>query len=176
MHLIPLLIQLLGLLGMILNFISYQCKNTRNLYLLQAGSGIFFALNFYFLGAYTGALLNALNLFRSGSFALFHKTRARRIAAVLLCLAYLAAGIVTYSGWLSCMVIFAQLIGTVAMATDSGKVIRLGQLFCVSPLWLIHNVVTHSLGGVLTELFNIVSVLFFIFRFGWKKFLNQPSA
>lgn len=175
MNLSQIAIQLLGIAGMTLTFFSFQCKNTKYLYLLQSVSGIFFTLNFYFLEAYTGAVLNALNILRSAFFVFCKTPRQQHIGALLLCLGYLAAGIVTYNGWLTILILFAQIVGTVTMGSGSGKLIRLGQLFCVSPLWLIHNTLCHSVGGILTEVFNIVSVIGFICRVGWKQFLRQRS-
>ncbi len=169
------LIQLLGIIGMILNFASYQCKNTKNLYLFQAASGFFFTFNFYFLDAYTGSLLNALNILRGLVFAYCQSEKKQKALSIGLILAFLLSGIATYSGLASLVATFAQVAGTITMSTKNGKIIRLGQLFILSPMWLTHNILCFSIGGILTESFAILSVILFIFRFGWKKFINAKT-
>ncbi|MBE7042539.1 MAG: YgjV family protein [Ruminococcaceae bacterium] len=169
------LIQLLGIIGMVLNFASYQCKNTKHLYLFQSVSGFFFALNFYFLDAYTGSLLNALNIVRGCLFAYCQSEKVKKYSSIGLMIAFIAAGISTYSGFSSVIATVAQVAGTITMSTKNGKIIRLGQLFGISPLWLIHNILCFSIGGILTESFAIVSVLIFITRFGWKNFIHAKT-
>ena len=169
------IIQLLGIIGMVLNFASYQCKSTKNLYLFQAVSGFFFALNFYFLDAYTGSLLIALNIARGFLFAYCQSEQKRNLISIGLIFAFLASGIFTFSGVSSVIATFAQIAGTLTMATKNGKIIRLGQVFCISPFWLAHNILCFSIGGILTESFAIVSVLLFIVRFGRKNFINTKT-
>ena len=70
--------------------------------------------------------------------------------------------------WYLVLAVFiAQAGGTCFMATQNGKLIRLGQLFVVSPLWLTYNFLlpVPSLGGVICELINIVSTLVALFRY-----------
>jgi hypothetical protein len=59
----------------------------------------------------------------------------------------------------------AQLVGTLAMWSRNGKTIRVLQLFCVSPLWLIHNIFVFSIGGILCEVFNLGSIIVSLIRF-----------
>jgi hypothetical protein len=53
------------------------------------------------------------------------------------------------------------------MWTRNGKTIRVSQLAVVSPLWLLYDLLipTPSLGGILCEVFNIVSVIVSFVRF-----------
>ncbi len=169
------LIQLLGIMGMVMNFAAFQCKKTKNLYLFQGASGFFFTLNFYFLDAGTGSLLNALNVIRGLVFAYCQSEKKKNVFSVGLILVFLLTGIVTYSGFPSVAATLAQIAGTVSMTTKNGKIIRLVQLFLVSPLWLTHNIICFSIGGILAESFALISVLLFITRFGWKKFMQTKT-
>jgi hypothetical protein len=51
------------------------------------------------------------------------------------------------------------------MWSRDGRVIRRAQLFVISPLWIVNNIFYASIGGVVCELFNIVSVLVSFLRF-----------
>ena len=46
--------------------------------------------------------------------------------------------------------------------------IRLSNLFCASPCWLIFDIIVGSIGGILNETILIVSILVSIYRYGWK--------
>lgn len=154
----------IGVVAAALTILSFQFKKNKSLYLLQAVSGLLFSINFLMLGAYTAACLNFINLFRGGLLAGGDRFKSNWLAAALMA-AYTAVTVVTYANWLSVLVLVAQLVGTVAMWSRKGRIIRLGQLFVVSPSWLIHNVFNFSLGGLITEAVSIVSILISLIRY-----------
>ena len=59
-----ILIQALGVLGAVLSIFAYQFKDNRKYFTILAFSGFCFGLHFYLLGAFTGALLNFINVIR----------------------------------------------------------------------------------------------------------------
>ena len=65
--------QIIGIIGMILAFISFQLKKNRNFFICQAASGAAFAISFFMLGSYTAALLNSFNILRGYSFGIAPK-------------------------------------------------------------------------------------------------------
>ncbi len=99
----------------------------------------------------------------------------KNILSGVIFTAYLVAGILTFDGIASLMATFAQLVGTVTLATRNGKIFRLASLFCVCPIWLVHNVICGSFGGVITEIFTVISIFVFITRFGWKNFFRAKT-
>lgn len=169
------LIQLAGIFGFVFTVASYQCKNTRTCILVQAFAGICFTLNFFFLQSYTAALLNFLNILRNIILAFCNSEKTKNILTGIVFTAYLAAGVFTFGGIASLMATFAQLVGTLTMCTRNGKIYRLGTLLCVSPLWLVHNFMCGSVGGIITEIFTVVSILVFITRYGWREFFAAET-
>lgn len=71
-----------------------------------------------------------------------------------------------YTGFESILMVAAYMAFTGALFTKNSKVIRLTQLLCASPLQLIHNTVVMSMGGVICESFNMLSIIVSLFRFG----------
>ena len=57
--------------------------------------------------------------------------------------------------------------------TYYGRSIRWGQLLAVSPLWIIYNLLlpVPSIGGILTEVINIVSVCLALYRYRKSGFI-----
>ena len=160
--------QIIGIIGSALMIFSYQCKNPKTLIVIQGAGGLMFAINFFILGAYTGALLNLVNVVRSIGFA---KIKSKnKLLPVILVGAYAISTVFTYNGWLSIAVLAAQTVGTVIFYLDNDKIIKIASLCFVSPVWFVHNILTGSLGGVICESFAMISIIVYIIRTkGFKK-------
>jgi len=169
---IDIIAQVLGILGTIFAFVSFQLKENKKFFMLQALSGCMFALNFLLLGAYTGCLLNFINIFRGAVMAGGKKTSKPYLLIITLAL-YTIATVFTYTNIFSLIALIAQLVGTLAMWSRNGKTIRILQLFCVSPLWLVHNIFVFSIGGIICEVFNIGSIIVSLIRFGVSGFEKE---
>lgn len=163
------LAQIIGIFGTVCMFLSFQIKKNTPFFAVQSLSGLLFALNFLLLGAYTGSIFNFINILRGGILA--GGKRFKNICfLILLQSLYILTVVFTYSGWLSVAALIAQLVGTFAMWTQNGKIIRFGQLLCVSPIWLIHNTFVFSIGGIICEVFSIISIIVSLVRFGVNGF------
>ena len=164
-----ILAQIIGILGTCAAFISFQLKENKKFFILQATSGLMFALNFLLLGAPTGCVLNLINIYRGAVMA--GGKRLHKLPFLISIQAiYIIATVFTYTNIFSVIALTAQLIGTLAMWSNNGKTIRILQLFCVSPLWLVHNIFVFSIGGIVCEVFNIGSIIVSLIRFGKKGF------
>ncbi len=164
--------QIIGILGTCAAFISFQLKENKKFFILQATSGLLFAVNFLLLGAYTGCLLNFINIFRGAVMAGGKKMHKLPWLIAILFL-YTAATVFTFDGIFSVVALVAQLVGTLAMWSKNGKTIRFLQLFCVSPMWLIHNIFVFSIGGIICEVFNMGSIIVSLIRFGVSGFEKE---
>ena len=67
--------------------------------------------------------------------------------------------------WIAILLLVAQAGGTLAMWTRNGKTIRIAQLSMISPIWIVNNVFYFSIGGILCEVFNMLSVVISMLRF-----------
>lgn len=166
---VELIAQAIGILGTCSMFLSFQIKKNSTFFVVQCLSGLFFALNFLLLGAYTGSIFNFINILRGGILAGGKKFKKTAFLVLLQAL-YIAAVIFTYNGFFSVLALIAQLVGTFAMWSQNGKTIRMAQLFCVSPIWLVHNIFVFSIGGIICEVFSIISIIVSLVRFGINGF------
>ncbi len=163
--------QAVSIAGMIIAVISFQFKKSSHFCIMQGISGALFALSFFVLGAPTGAILNAINILRGYAFGAAPE-KTRKPFCVLLIILYTAASALTidYSGSavyiaVSILVGIAQLAGTVVMYISNGKIIRIVQNAYISPAWMVYNIYTISIGGILCEAFNIISSFISLFRY-----------
>ena len=159
--------QIWGLCAMALIVISFQCKKPARLCIIQVCACLFFILHYLFLGlngdaaAYAGMTQNAVGLLFRGVLALSEKKKSLLSPLVLagLCAVSAVVAILTYPGRL------IALLPTVAnfacigcMWTKNSNTIRITQLAIISPFWIIYNIFTLSVAGILTECFNLVSI------------------
>ena len=159
--------QLWGLCAMALIVISFQCKKPARLCVVQVCACLFFILHYLFLGlngdaaAYAGMTQNAVGLLFRGVLALSEKKKSLLSPLMLagLCAVSAVVAVLTYPGRL------VALLPTVAnfacigcMWTKNSNTIRITQLAIISPFWIIYNIFTLSVAGILTECFNLVSI------------------
>ena len=137
MNTLTIIGQILGFVAMALIVWSFQFKDYKKLFLLQVGSCFFFVLHYLFLG------LGGDPAAYSGMAQNFVGLLFR---AVLL-LGEKHKKICVGSLW-----------------TRDSNVIRLCQLIAVSPSWLLFNVFTFSIPGILLESFNIISIIIYYIR------------
>lgn len=76
---------------------------------------------------------------------------------------------------LSVVTTLIQLIETCALMTRNGRIIRMAQVCVISPVWLVNNFLTGSIGGVVTEVFGIGSVILSFLRYGMNGFEQESD-
>ena len=161
--------QILGLIAFVLSVLTFQQNTHKRIVLMQLLANTCFAIHFYLIGAYTGALLNAIGLARSAVYICKDQKWASSdwwiVFFSALCV---AACVYTWQGPLSLLPVCAMILTSIAFGIDNPKRTRQFS-FPSSPLWLIYNLVNHSWGGALTECFNITSIIIGMLRFDRKQ-------
>jgi hypothetical protein len=167
--LVELLGQALGIVGMVINILSMQCRKTSGVLTMLLIGGCFFTANYFLLGSYAGALMNVYSVFRSLYLLVDKRVRKPSQLVVLMSvLAVCGAVGLYYDGLIALLPLVAHIAANIGMWLRNGAKLRLLQLMIVSPLWLINNVIVFTIGGILCEIFVITSVLVSIWRYGWK--------
>lgn len=160
-----LVAQGIGILAMLFNIFSFQCKKNKHLVLMLGTGSLLFAVNYLLLGSLAGAGFNLGNILRS-VMVLKKKTKATALFAVI-CLLYTAVALVTFESIWTLVLLASQLAATWAIWYKNGAVIRKLQFFFVSPVWLINNIfVAFTIGGIICEVFTILSVIVSFVRYG----------
>ena len=161
-------IQVIGLIGTVLFFMSYQCKRNKNLFRVQFLSYLFYTIHLILLGAITGGISYILNAIRS--FCLGSKNEFARSwkMCIMICVLQLTALLITWSGWISLLPVIANIAATIGGYTHNARKIRMVGMFVNSPLWMIYDIIVGSWAGILDELISESSMLISIVRYGWK--------
>lgn len=164
--------QVFGLVAMALNILAVQFKKPQQLFICRMVSSLLWALNFLLLGSPTGAIINLVNIVRS-IFLLREKTSTKPFLYMTILL-YTVTGFLTMDYRLSVLllvdilIIVGQVADSIGMWTKNLRYIRRCQLFAISPIWLIHNILVFSIGGIITEAFTMISTLIAMYRYREK--------
>lgn len=149
---------------MALMVVSFQMKSNKLLFTLQIMSSIGFATSYFLLGFLDACFLNVLALIRCILF-LIKRLKGNVWVLILLEVSFIVCTIFTYQSIFSILILIAQMVGTFSMWTNNGKIIRYLNLFITCPFWLANNINAFSIGGIVCESFNIISILIALFRY-----------
>ena len=161
--------QILGVIGAGFNIGSYQLKKNKHLMIFQFLASTFFVFNYLLIGAFTGCCMNLIGTIRNLTF-IYGKKFRKIWVLILLNLILVVATVLTWENAYSILPYLGMASMTNVMFFDNGKTIRIAQLFVSSPCWLIYNVINFTLGGILCEVFVIVSTTISFIRFGFDGF------
>lgn len=164
-----LLIQAIGFAGTLLFFMSFQCRENKQLFRVQFLSYLFYTTHLILLGAVTGGVSYIINAVRSvclGSSVGFLKSK--KMCAVL-CAMQLAALYFTWCGWISILPVAANIAATIGGYTRNPRKVRTVGMFINSPLWIVYNIIVGSWAGILDEVVSEASMIISIVRYGWKE-------
>ena len=170
-----MLIQLIGVAGTLLFFLSYQCRSNRNLFRVQLLSYLFYTAHLLLLGALTGGVSYMINTLRSFCRGSRWKFAHSQGMCAIICAMQLAALALTWSGWISILPVAANIAATLGGYTHNPRKIRIAGMCINSPLWIVYDVCVGSWAGLLDEAVTEGSMILSIVRFGWKN-LDREEA
>lgn len=170
------MVQAIGFLGVALFIVSYQIRSNRALFLCQLVGCIVFCVQFFLMGAYTGAISLIVNIARNLLLIKSNDWKWAKsqvtLAAIILLL--LVMTICTWAGWISILPFVSVAVTSIGYWTQNAQKIRLSQLFG-SPCTLLYDILVHTWGGAVCEAITILSIIISIVRFGWRN-LGEESG
>ena len=163
--------QIIGIIAATLAVISFQQKTHKYIVAFQLAANVAFILNFGLIGNTAGAILNGVALIR----ALVFVNKGRKWADNPLWLWFfcglcIAAGWYTWTDWRTILPTLGMICTTVAFWIKTPMYVRM-MAFTSSPLWLVYNSISTppAIGGIVTEVVNMISIIIAIMRLDLKK-------
>lgn len=162
--------QCIGFLAAAILLLSFQQKTHKRIVIMQACSGMLFAVQYLMLGAYEGMIGNIVGMTRSVAFSFRGKSRFVDSIACPIVFAILAGagGLLTYTSPASLLPMAAMMISSFVMWNPHTQQLR-ALTMPTSLMWLIYNVICSSYSGIVTEIFNQISIIIGLIRFRKKK-------
>lgn len=168
---LDIITQGIGFGGAALNFLSFQQNKRSRIIGFQIGAALLFITHYIFLGftsgeeAFTGAALNFIGLSRSIVFINNDKKWAKsHVWLVFFIIVSAIAGILTWESWYSFLPSTAMILTTISYWMKNETKIRF-ITFPSSPCWLVYNIITGSVAGIVTECIVMSSLIIAIIRY-----------
>lgn len=171
---------ILSICGMIITVISFQVKEKKKLLIFQTMGNIFYLVSYIFSKGGIAVYLNIIYVVRNFIFMYFDTDKCKKVylTAGVLCLLYIVSYIIFISTtdidvsikiW-NILPVVGAVFGTVAVTNKDVNKLRLWK-YGDSASWLIFNIYIGlgALGGILGEIFNIISLTVGIIRFKKSK-------
>lgn len=175
-------VQSLGFIGIAVNVVSVQFNKHWQIVLLKALSEFLFGLQYFFLKAYVGMVMDLISVIRNVIFTVrVKKGKSNRVPIILFTVFAVAAGVATtiltweetvasMSRWsndltvmailailLCALVITAKVLSTIAYGIKEPHRIRMLNLPS-SACWVIYNTACIAVAGVVNEMLTIISI------------------
>lgn len=171
--------QIFGIVGMIFNLIVFQQKTQKGVLICQFFAATTFAINYLMLGAFVGGILNLIGAIRACVFYFKDKTKANSLIwLIIFIIAFAASYPLTFLVFgtdptpknfiIEVLPVVAMVIITVSLRLGSAKAVRFLGLFS-SPMWLVYNIFSGSIGAICSEILNLISMIVGIIRLDIKK-------
>lgn len=176
---IEIIAQVLSIVGMLCNVLSFQQKAQKRVIAFQLVGATMFTASYLLLGAYVGALLNFVAIIRAVVYMHKDKFRSEHIAWLVgFTAVYLLSYVLTFTAFgkdfnlLNGIVEFLPIIGMVATTVsfrckDAASVRKLGLISV--PSWFTYNIFNFSIGGLICEVFCCCSIVIGMIRLDRKK-------
>ena len=159
------LIRSLGVLGLILCVIPFQFKKHKHIVLCKMASEISFAVQYFLLGAYTGAWLDLISGLRNYLFYKFVKYE-RSTTPIILAFGALVLilGVFSWGGAISLLPIGAKLLTTVSYGMKNERLLRYITLpSCI--LWILYNITIGAWEATVSDSLALISIITAIYKF-----------
>lgn len=155
--------QIMGVIALIILILSFQTNVKKRLLNLQIFSSVFFALQYLFLGAINGCLMNLMTSIRN---ILFSKVKSV-VWLVLIILTMLIMSILSYNGLISILPSIAVILYSIALWQDNLKITRIVEVIsCI--LFIIYNIKFYAISGLIATILELIFAIIAIYRFDIK--------
>ena len=171
--------QAIGIVAMCMIVFSFQMKTVKGVATCQFFGNLLFMVNYFMLGAIVGSVLNLLAMIRAYVFMNKEKLHSDRWYWLLgFSITYVITYILSFTvfgteptAWnfiLELLPIIGMVITTYSFQQKDAKMVRLLTLVN-SPLWLTYNIVSFTIGGIISECMGIASIIIGMIRLDRKK-------
>ena len=135
---------------------------------------ILFGIHYLLLGAFTGATMNFIVVFRNYVFANKSlKTWAdSKVWLYIFILVFIISSVLSWQGFVTLLPLFAVILGSITFWLNNTKHIRLLSLIS-PPFWFVYNFIMNSYAGMIGDTLTFLSILIGIIRFDVRAKSNQ---
>ena len=159
--------QLFGIIALVVLIMSFQKDKKDALLKYQIFSSLLFALQYLFLNAISGCLMNLMSLIRNFIYKKFNdKIPIIYLILVIICMIILS--LISYKGIISLLPTFAVILYSIALWQKNLTITRIIEIISCS-LYIIYNIKVLAISGLISTFIEMLSAITAIYKFDIKK-------
>ena len=170
---LPIVAQIIGFVAVGLYLLSYQLKKRSHIVGVTFVSNIFYVLQYFLLGAFSGAVMDIAST--AASFLAARKNAPRikkytkRVAlSTILMIAVIGLAMaIVQRDWIELLPVAGAIFQTIGLWCDNEQSIRKFGL-CGAPFWLVYNFISKAYGPALGSAFAMISIVVSLARYRKK--------
>lgn len=168
--------QIIGVVAFILSAVSFQAKSFKMINILKIISQILFTVQYLMLGAFTAMFMNMFSFVRGVVYIdLEKKNKSTVLAQVVFSIVFIVLGILTWDGIICILAMVGTVLQTIAFGNKNPAKIRLINLpTCF--MWMVYNIHYRSVGGLLSDIFSLISIIIGILRLDINEYKNKKKV
>ena len=164
-EILELIGQIIGIVAVVISFLTYQMKTKRGILLMLTLATVFFCAHYALLSAPIGLFLNIVGIIRNLCYCYNDKKiLSSKAVPVILATAMGVLGVLMWEGYHSAFFVVGLMLNTLAMGYFGPQNLR-KSLLLTCTLIFIYNAFTFSIGGMINETVAIISALIGLFRY-----------
>ena len=151
--------QILGIIAVVLGFISFQQKTQLRIIIFECVTALVFSAHYLLISAPTAVALNLLSVFICIFLAVRNKRQGENKIGVAVCSFLIAiSGILTWENIYSVFLITGLVLHIISLSFSNPQNTRRAMLI-KAPLCIVYNLAVASMGGIVFECAVLVSAV-----------------
>ena len=162
--------QIIGAIALVILMLSFQKNNKETLLKYQILSSLLYAIQYIFLKAYTGSMMNLICMLRNCIFRKYDKDNKKVPVTWLIIVVaiMILLSLITFNGWISLLPMIAVVAYSIALWIGKLKAVRIIEVFSCS-LFIIYNIKVLAITGLIATVIEMLAAIVAIYKFDIKK-------
>lgn len=156
--------QCVGFVAMAVALFMFAFRTRKRILFAKLIADALWVIHYLLLGAFSGAVINAVNVAREGVF--YHKEKRWASSVfwpILFVCANTALTLLSWQGWISLLPLLGSSANVLALWCASPKRMRILAIPALS-LWVIYSVLVGSVPSFFVNVFSIASAIYGLIR------------
>ena len=167
---LPIVAQIIGFVAVGLYLLSNQLKKRSHIVGVTFVSNIFYVLQYFLLGAFSGAIMDIASTVASFLAARKNAPRVKKytkrvaLSTILMIAVIGLAMAIVQRDWIEILPVAGAIFQTIGLWCDNEQTIRKFGL-CGAPFWLVYNFISKAYGAALGSAFAMISIVVSLARY-----------
>ncbi len=166
--------QIIGILALIILMLSFQKNEKKLLLKYQIISSFLYALQYVFLGAYTGSLMNLTCMVRNFIFNKYNNKKVPIHWLIIIVILMIVFLLISYVRTISLLPMLAVVLYSIAVWYGNLKLIRCTEVISCT-LFIVYNIRVLAITGLIAIMIELIAALIAIYRFDIKKLNSNEN-